>query len=189
VGEGAQPLGVVLAGGAATRLGGAKATLELGGRPLIAYPLAAFAQAGIEAVVVAKRDTGLPPLDVPRLTEPDEPTHPLLGLVTGLAHAGGRPIVTSPCDTPFVTPALLTSLAATPTTAAVHDGRRLHPLLARYQPDDLPALQRGLAESASATSTAESLAPAAIEADPALTFNVNTPEDLAYAASIVTRAL
>jgi molybdenum cofactor guanylyltransferase len=189
VGSDPQPLGVVLAGGAATRLGGSKATAELAGRPLISYPLAAFAEAGIETVVVAKRDTDLPPLDVPLLTEPDEPTHPLLGLVTALAHAGDRPIVTSPCDTPFVTASLLTRLASARTTAAVHDGRRLHPLLARYQPDDLAVLQQGLAESASATSTAETLAPALIEADPAIAFNVNTPEDLAYAASIVTRAL
>lgn len=178
-----RPLGVVLAGGAGARLGGSKATVELRGRPLISYPLAAFAAAGIEGVVVAKPETELPPLELPVVVEPAEPLHPLLGLITALDHADGRPIVTSPCDTPFVTAAILTSLAAAPTTAAVHDGRRLHPLLARYRPADRTALQRGLSENASATATAESLSPALIEADPAITFNVNTPDDLAAAAA------
>jgi molybdenum cofactor guanylyltransferase len=177
----ATPLGVVLAGGAATRLGGSKGMVELGGRPLISYPLAAFAEAGIEVVVVAKAATALPRLEVPILVEPDEPTHPLLGLVTALAHADGMPIVSTPCDTPFITAALLTALADSPATAAVHDGERLHPLLARYQPSDLAALEQSLATNASATSTAESLSPTLIESDPQTTFNVNTPEDLAAA--------
>jgi molybdenum cofactor guanylyltransferase len=178
-----RPLGVVLAGGAGARLGGSKATVELAGRPLISYPLAAFAAAGLEAVVVAKPATELPAVDVPVVLEPADPIHPLLGLITALDHADGRPIVTSPCDTPFVTPALLNDLATARTTAAVHDGKRLHPLLALYQPQDLTALQHGLSENASATSTSESLHPALIEADPAITFNVNTPAELVAAAA------
>ena len=69
-------LGVVLAGGRGSRLGGAKPTAELAGRPLISYPLAALAEVGLEAVIVAKPDTDLPPLDVDVLTEPAEPVHP-----------------------------------------------------------------------------------------------------------------
>jgi len=60
---------------------------------------------------------------------------------------------------------------------------RLHPLLARYRPSDLSALERSLAANASATSTAESLSPALIESDPTTTFNVNTAEDLAAATA------
>jgi molybdopterin-guanine dinucleotide biosynthesis protein A len=189
VGETAEPLGVVLAGGAGARLGGAKAVADLAGRPLIAYPLAAFADAAIEAVVVAKADSPLPPLEVEVVTEPEEPVHPILGLVTALEHAGGRAVVSSPCDTPSLTPTLLANLAASPGTAVVHDGKRLHPLLARYEPSDLPTLRAGLEAGASATAVAESLSPALVRADPKITFNVNSPADLAYAASIVTRAL
>jgi molybdopterin-guanine dinucleotide biosynthesis protein A len=184
VGNDAKPLGVVLAGGAATRLGGSKATVELAGRPLIAYPLAAFRDAGIEAIVVAKPGTALPPVDVPVVTEPAEPRHPLLGIVTALAHAGTRSIVACPCDTPFVTPALLASLAAAPTTAAAHDGARLHPLIARYRPDDAPALGQALEANQSATAAAESLTPVLVDADERVTFNVNTPADLAHAESM-----
>ena len=182
--ESAKPLGVVLAGGAGERLGGSKAAAELAGRPLITYPLAAFSEAGIEAIVVAKATTELPPLDVALVIEPSEPRHPLLGLVTALVHAGGRPVIACPCDTPFVTAALLTRLATSPTTTAVHDGVRLHPLLARYQPRDLLPLQDGLEANASATSIAESLSPTIVTTDPRTAFNINTPEDLAEAASI-----
>jgi len=89
----------VLAGGRGRRLGGAKPTAELGGRPLIAWPLAAAREAGLEAVVVAKAATPLPSdLDVPVWTEPDEPVHPLAGLVHALERADGRAVVAVACD-------------------------------------------------------------------------------------------
>jgi molybdopterin-guanine dinucleotide biosynthesis protein A len=184
VGDSATPLGAVLAGGAATRFGGSKASVELAGRPLIAYPLAAMAAAGVEAVVVAKEDTRLPALAVPVVTEPDEPRHPLLGVITALAHGGGRPVVACPCDTPFVTSDLVAKLAAARATAAAHDGARLHPLLARFEPSDLPALEEALAAGRSATAAVEGLAPTLIEVDERTAFNVNTPGDLARARSI-----
>jgi molybdopterin-guanine dinucleotide biosynthesis protein A len=182
VGGATEPLGVVLAGGAATRLGGSKATAELAGRPLVSYPLAAFGAAGIEVVVVAKPATELPPLDVAVVIEPGEPTHPLLGLVIALEHAG-RPIVSAPCDTPFITPALLTTLAAAAGTAAAHDTERFHPLIARYRYADLPVLREALAARRSATSALEALAPASIAVDPGVAFNVNTPADLEAAGA------
>ena len=54
---------VVLAGGLSRRMGVPKALVELGGRPLLAWPLAAALDAGLEAFVVAKRGSPLPPLD------------------------------------------------------------------------------------------------------------------------------
>ncbi|HET9153212.1 MAG TPA: NTP transferase domain-containing protein, partial [Solirubrobacterales bacterium] len=54
-------LGVVLAGGRGSRLGGGKAGIELAQRPLISYPLAAIEAAGLEAVVVTKPAEGPPP--------------------------------------------------------------------------------------------------------------------------------
>jgi CTP:molybdopterin cytidylyltransferase MocA len=52
----------VLAGGLATRMGTAKASVDLCGRPLISYRLGAVRAAGLEPVVVAKRASRLPPL-------------------------------------------------------------------------------------------------------------------------------
>jgi molybdopterin-guanine dinucleotide biosynthesis protein A len=189
VSDASKPLGAVLAGGAGERLGGSKPTVELAGRPLISYPLRAFAAAGIEAIVVAKPDTELPPLGFDLVTEPAEPRHPLLGVVTALEHAAGRAVVVCACDTPFVTAALLGRLAAGTRTTSVHDGERLHPLIARYEPADLATLRGALGANRSATSALESLTPTRLDADARVAFNVNTPDDLAYAASIVTRAL
>jgi len=57
-----KPVGVVLAGGAGRRIGGDKATVELAGRPLLLYPLAAVRAVLRDVAVVAKRVTALPPL-------------------------------------------------------------------------------------------------------------------------------
>ena len=46
-------IGAVLAGGSARRIGGGKATVELHGRPLLHYPLAALRMALDQVVVVA----------------------------------------------------------------------------------------------------------------------------------------
>ena len=55
---------------------------------------------GWSAVVVAKAGTPLPD-GLTVWLEPDEPFHPLLGVVTALEHAGG-PVVAVACDQPFV---------------------------------------------------------------------------------------
>ena len=60
------PVGVVLAGGAGRRMGGAKATALLAGRPLVAWAVEALRAGGLDEVAVAaKASTVLPALDVP----------------------------------------------------------------------------------------------------------------------------
>jgi molybdopterin-guanine dinucleotide biosynthesis protein A len=183
----AHPIGAVLAGGAAKRLGGAKATRPLNGRPLIAYPLAAFAAAGIQAIVVAKRDSPLPDhLAAPVVIEPDEPRHPLAGVVAALEHAGGRAVVVCACDIPLVSAAVLRRLADAPGTAIAHDGERAQPLLARYAAADAERLSKALGAGRSATAAALSLEPQRVAVDPELTFNVNTPADLRRAEHLLS---
>lgn len=182
------PLGAVLAGGAATRLGGAKATVELAGRPLISYPLAALAQAGVNAVVVAKAASPLPALDVPIVTEPDEPRHPLAGVVAAMRYAGARAVLALPCDAPFVSPMLLRVLASATKTTAVRTDERAHPLIALYPPDTLRPLEEAATADQPATRALGSLDPGWIEAPERETFNVNTPEDLRAAEEILRRA-
>jgi molybdopterin-guanine dinucleotide biosynthesis protein A len=187
-------LGVVLAGGLGNRLGGAKATVELLGRPLISYPLAALAAAGLETVVVAKPGTDLPPLDGPLLLEPTEPRHPLCGIVTALREAGERPLVVLACDMPLAEPALLAHLATAGEPLLVPElGGRLQPLQARYAPALLPALEVALEREEPLRRSVESLAPTTLAA-PALSrfgdpermlLNVNTPDDLRRAAALL----
>ncbi|HEX5193960.1 MAG TPA: molybdenum cofactor guanylyltransferase, partial [Solirubrobacteraceae bacterium] len=142
----AVPVGVVLAGGRARRLQGRKATVALGGRPLLSYSLRAMLEATDEAAVVAKPSTELPPLGaVPVWTEPEQPSHPLVGVVEALRRAGGRPVLVCAGDMPFVPVALLTRLAAVDAggaSAVVATSARhgLQPLLARYEPAALELL-------------------------------------------------
>jgi molybdopterin-guanine dinucleotide biosynthesis protein A len=186
-------VGAVLAGGRGSRLRGAKPTAELAGRPLIAYPLAALAAAGIEAFVVAKPETDLPPLTVDVVTEPAEPTHPLAGIVAALRHAG-RPIVVLGCDFPFAPPALLRALAEAPEPLVVPaPGGDPQPLMARWSPELLPRLEGALEREEPLRRTVAALAARLLDdeelarfGEPARAFlNVNTPADLRAAEHAV----
>lgn len=190
-GEGIGPAGVVLAGGASSRFGSPKAAALLGGRAMIEYPLAAMADAGLHATVVVKRASELPALPdgVAVLHEPDEPRHPLRGIVTALESAGG-PIVVCACDMPFVTGELIAWLAALPDEVAIATaGGRPQPLLGRYSPAALPVLRaamesggsvRGAVEDAGARVIGED--ELAAFGDPSgLTADVDSPDALAEA--------
>jgi molybdenum cofactor guanylyltransferase len=190
-------LGAILAGGRATRLERPKPTALLGGRPLIEYPLRALDAAGIESVIVAKEATPLPPAGAPLWHEPDEPVHPLLGIVTALDQAGGRAVLVCGCDMPFVSPGLARALADMGAAIALpRAGGRLHPVLARYTPAVLPALRTALARGQSLHQTVADLMPAILDeqelapfGDPArLLFNVNTPADLERAEAMLDTA-
>jgi molybdenum cofactor guanylyltransferase len=179
----------VLAGGAGRRMGAPKPLAPLGGRPLIAWPLAAAAAAGLEAVVVAKADTPLPPLGVEVWLEPADPQHPLLGIVTALERAG-RPVVAAGCDQPWLPAALLAALAAAgPGAAAPFAGGEPAPLPARYPPEALDALRAALDARAPLRRTLTALDPVRVElGDPGVLAGVNTPEELAAAEEIASRA-
>ncbi|HEV2857273.1 MAG TPA: NTP transferase domain-containing protein [Solirubrobacterales bacterium] len=186
-------LGAVLAGGRGSRLGGGKAAVELGGRPLISYPLAAIAAAGLEVVICAKQ--GEVSRDgVTLLEEPVTPRHPLTGIVAALRAATGRPIVAVACDLPFVAPELIELLASAPEPLVVPtlEGRP-QPLLARYEPSLLPELEAALEREEPLTRTIERLVPRLLAehelarfGDPRrLLFNVNDPDDLREAEALL----
>jgi molybdopterin-guanine dinucleotide biosynthesis protein A len=188
----------VLAGGRAQRMGGAKAGIVLAGRPLISYPLAAARAAGLETVVVAKRDTPLPPLEEQVIFEPDQPLHPLCGVLAALEHAAAqqsqRAVVLSACDMPFLNGPLLEWLATIEGPAMAQAGGRPQPLLARCQPQHRPMLERGLTEGSSLTAAMRTVDPrilGAAELEPfgdpeRLCFNVNDPDELRLAESWLT---
>ncbi|HEX3802640.1 MAG TPA: molybdenum cofactor guanylyltransferase [Solirubrobacteraceae bacterium] len=170
----------VLAGGRGSRLGGDKALVELAGVPLIEYPLKAAREAGLDAVVVAKLTTRLPHLDVPVLIEPDEPTHPLLGILTALQQY--RAVLAIPCDMPFVSAVALAALTASPADLATLAPNQPFPSL--YRRAILPQLREALAANLSmkAAQAHSICAPASVPStDPVDQLSINTPEDLAAA--------
>jgi molybdopterin-guanine dinucleotide biosynthesis protein A len=189
-------VGAVLAGGAGSRVGGAKATLELGGRPLLAFPLEAVERAGLEPVVVAKRASPLPPVACPVTREPDRPMHPLCGVLAALEYAAPRAVVVVGCDMPFPSSRLLAWLGSAPeplVVPSVHN--RLQPLMARYGQELVPALDDALMRSQPMQDTVEALRPRVV-AESELTrfgeperlfFNVNTPADLERARRLLKR--
>lgn len=187
-------VGAVVAGGRGSRIGGAKATVELAGRPLISYPLAAVEAAGLRPLVVAKRDTELPALGCPVVREDREPRHPLCGLLAALEHAEGQALVAVACDMPLLPPRLLAWLAARPEplVAPSLDGRT-QPFPARYDPTLAPPLRRALAAERPLGATLDSLSPRLLAAErlaafgepSRICFNVNTPADLERAAALL----
>ncbi len=187
----AQPIGVILAGGIGRRIGGDKAVVTLGGRPLISYPLQAMGAVTPDLAVVAKSDTRLPELPgVSVWIEPEHPRHPLVGIVHALQRADGRPVLVCAADMPLITAAVLRSLACADAgharaVIATSEGG-LQPQLGRYEAAALALLAPGAAEARRSLREAVSvIGPALVQVPEAVVFNVNTPADLARAGRLV----
>ena len=162
-------------------MGGAKMTAHYAGRPLLAWPVDALRSVLDEVVVVAKLDTVLPPLEVAVWIEPDEPRHPLAGIVHALREAGDRAVLVCAGDMPAVDPLVVRALVAAPGAPAVvpRAGGRLQPLLARYEPPALEILAAAASSGAPLTDVVESLRPQVLElADETSFRNVNTAQEL-----------
>ncbi|MFE9020315.1 NTP transferase domain-containing protein [Streptomyces sp. NPDC007808] len=137
---------VVLAGGAARRLGGAdKPGLRVGGRALLDRVLTACADAGTTVVVADPRSTARP---VTWAREDPPGGGPLAALDAGLRHTRAERIVVLSADLPFLDEGTVRRLLAALRTGGADgalltdaDGRD-QPLVAAYR---APALRRELA--------------------------------------------
>ncbi|MER5517568.1 NTP transferase domain-containing protein [Streptomyces sp. NPDC002763] len=141
---------IVLAGGAARRLGGAdKPSVRVGGRPLLDRVLTACAGARNTVVVAAPRPTSRPV----RWTREDPPGGgPVAALDAGLRHTTADRVVVLSADLPFLEEAtvqrLLAALHTSGTDAALltdADGRD-QPLVAAYRTAPLRRALSALAE-------------------------------------------
>jgi molybdopterin-guanine dinucleotide biosynthesis protein A len=184
-------LGAVLAGGAGRRIAGDKAIVELAGRPLVNYAVAALGLVCEDVVVVAKRDTALPVLtgEADVWVELDEPRHPLAGVRHALRTAGQRNVLVLACDMPCVPEALLRALveAATGAGSVARAGGIVQPLCACYTPLALPGLTH-FDPTARATDVIEALGVAHVDWDDEdALLSVNAPEDLLRAQFLLSR--
>jgi molybdenum cofactor guanylyltransferase len=168
-------------------MGRPKATLELGGRPLISHPLQAVAAAGLDPIVVAKPDSALPELDCEVIREPSGTRHPLSGIVAALRASEGRPVIAVACDMPFASAEMLAALAALESPLAL--GRvsgRLQPFPGRYDPALANHMADALERQASMRETVASARPQVLDeaslrafGDPRwLCWSVNDQDDL-----------
>jgi molybdopterin-guanine dinucleotide biosynthesis protein A len=182
----------IVAGGAATRLGGvAKSTLIVGGRTIAERQLEALRAAFSRVLVVANDAAPWAGLGVEVVGDRFTGAGPLAGVHAALAatadHAG---VVCVAGDMPFVAPALLELLREhAPDAAAVvpRVAGRAEPLLARWGRAALPVVEARLAAGEravhavfAALQTAWLDEPALRAVDPALRSfaNINTPEEL-----------
>ncbi|MFH0243409.1 NTP transferase domain-containing protein [Streptomyces sp. HK10] len=141
---------VVIAGGAARRLGGTdKPALTVGGRTLLDRVLDACADAARTVVVGPRRPTARP-VDWTREDPPGG--GPLAALDAGLRRTGSETVLVLSADLPFLTPATVRALldgvdglhggdtgpgvSAGPDGAIVDDGRA-QPLLGAYRAESL----------------------------------------------------
>jgi molybdopterin-guanine dinucleotide biosynthesis protein A len=197
-----QPLGVILAGGQATRMGGGdKGLLRLGQGTLLSSVIDRLEPQVAGLALNANGDaTRFANLGLPVLPDSIEGfAGPLAGVLAGLdwaAEQGAEMIVTAAADTPFfpcdLVPRLLLAadgmahplaLAATPDVkrgTARHPTFGLWPVALR---DDLrAALQDGLRKVVLWTEKHDGRE--ALFPDEAAFFNVNTPEDLTKAEAM-----
>ena len=133
---------VVLAGGAAARLGGAdKPGLDLDGRPLLAHVLDAVAAAQRRVVVGPPRDV---PPGVLLCRESPPGGGPVAALAAGIVHTSAPSVVVLAADLPRIGPAvdrLLAGVEAGNVEAAILVDRngRLNPLAAAWRRSTLLA--------------------------------------------------
>ncbi len=193
-----QPIGVILAGGQATRMGGGdKGLLPLGKGTILSHVIARLEP---QVAALALNANGDPArfanLNLPVVADSiDGFAGPLSGVLAGLDWAATHEathIVTAAADTPFfpcdLVPQLLQAAEATETGIALArtaDGR--HPTFGLWPTalrDDLrQALQDGLRKVVLWTD--KHGAATAHFPDDAAFFNVNTPEDLVKAGTML----
>lgn len=134
----AEITGLVLAGGRARRMQGRdKGLIELAGRPLVAYVIAALHNQVCQVLINANRNLArYAELGCPVI--PDDTLEylgPLAGLAAGMRAATTPYVLTVPCDSPLPAPRLAERLyaslkAAGAQAAMARDSERCQPLYA-----------------------------------------------------------
>ena len=141
--------GVVLTGGASTRMGADKALLRLGGRPLAAIAADALTGAGATEVFCVGGDLdGLRAAGLDAVADDHPGQGPLGGLLTALGLATDDLVVVLSCDLPTIDPpsvqTLVAALVADPDAqvAAPVVAGRVYPITAAYRRSARPVLAR-----------------------------------------------
>lgn len=187
-------LGVILAGGQATRMGGGDKSLrQLGGEPILKRVIDRLAPQVSGIVLNANGDParfsewGLPVIP----DSVDGFAGPLAGVLAGLDWAADKAdaIVTVAADTPFFPHDLATRLSsAGPLALAATDDGHRHPTFGLWPVALRHDLRQALADGTRkivAWTDRHNAASVVFPSDPDPFFNINTPEDLARAETML----
>jgi molybdopterin-guanine dinucleotide biosynthesis protein A len=191
--------GIVLAGGASSRMGQNKALMTLAGQTLVERVVAAMTSLTDDVLIVANDAAPYRFLGLPIVPDVKPGYGPLMGLYSGLQAARGELVMAAAVDMPFLSSDLLKTLVA---LAPGHDvvipraHDRLHPLCAVYRRAScLPAIeqaiqrgQRRLIAFHPDVSVREVDEATLRQVDPDLRalMNVNTPDEWAEARTLLT---
>ena len=172
--------GLVLAGGAGSRLGRPKATVVVRGRTLAERAVELLAARCEPVVVVSRPDVPLPSLGVTVVFDRKGVRGPMNALATGLAAVDTHDVLVLACDLPFTGPVLDRLAAAEPGSTVAARDDRLQPLCARYPRLETLEACRRLANQGvrRMTSLLLALDATSIDVDADELFNVNTLADL-----------
>lgn len=198
MGEGrVKPLGVLLAGGLATRMGGGdKGLVWLGGEPLLAHVIRRIGPQVASLALNANGDParfagfGLPVLAD---TVPGHPG-PLAGVLAGMIWAkaqGAGQVLTVPTDAPFLPRDLVARLAAAAAPVAVAtSGDWTHPTVALWSVELAAKLESALRAGTRKVMDFQA-AHGAVAVDWPMQpydpfFNVNTPAEVAAAEAMLS---
>lgn len=193
--------GVILAGGAGSRMGGAnKALVRLGGKPLIERAIATFSpQVGHLAISVHDQTDGLERYAFPLLADDaGERSGPTAGLRAALRWAadkkGSKWLALAPVDAPFLPSDFVSTLIAAAErnnarAAFAAAGERFHPTVSawsmRASSDFTRLLDEGLLALRDILRKVD--ATRVRFEDEAAFMNVNTPEDIGAAEEALSR--
>jgi len=197
---------IILAGGFSRRLGQDKGLVKLAGKPLILHVLDRIQGTVNETVVVVSSDhqsvVFAPLLDrrASVVVDEHETQSPIVGATTGFENARGEYSLLLPCDTPFVSSnvaSLLLDLCVNKSAAIPRwPNGYIEPLQAAYQTKSAlnaakRALEQGKLDLRSMISYLRGVRYVSTlvlqQVDPRLLtfFNINTPEDLKRAESML----
>lgn len=191
--------GIILCGGAGTRIGGDKALLPFRDDALVDAVIARVASQvsplALNVTVAQDQTYRTKYPDYPLLFDAHpERVGPLAGVIAGLEWACGLGdaewLATFPCDTPFLPRDLVAQLSAVARDVPVfaYHGDRLHGVCAVWPIDCADALKSGIhaGNLRSLHSAMEALGGVTcpVEADEYAFFNINTRDDLVRAEEI-----
>ncbi len=188
---------VVLAGGRARRFGGQdKGLILLGGVPLVAWVIRRL-EPQVDALLISANRNLSAYADMAEVVEDTLPGQPgpLAGVHAAYGHLASEWVLTAPCDAPFLPSDLVVRLRTGARRAGVGavyaaDDRQAHytvMLIERTRLTDIPVFLEEGGRRVQDWLARVQAQPVPFRDDPHAFFNINTPQDLALAETLLSR--